>query len=196
MSEVPEKVLANLVEPESRAQWREWLVANHSRPNGVWVVLNKKSAPRPNLSLDDAGQEALCFGWVDSSIRRLDEHRSLLYLSPRKRGSGWSAVNKARVERLQAEGSMAPPGQAVIDAAVTDGSWTLLDDVEALVVPADLQAALDVRPDASGHWESLSRSVRRAALEWIVLARTAPTRQRRVTSTADSCAAGGRPGPG
>jgi len=196
MSEVPEKVLANLVEPESRAQWREWLVANHSRPNGVWVVLNKKSAPRPNLSLDDAGQEALCFGWVDSSIRRLDEHRSLLYLSPRKRGSGWSAVNKARIARLQADGLMAPPGQSVVDAAVADGSWTRLDDVEALVVPTDLQAALAARPGAAEHWESLSRSVRRAALEWIVQARTAPTRTRRIETTADSCGAGRRPGPG
>jgi uncharacterized protein YdeI (YjbR/CyaY-like superfamily) len=196
MSELPENVRANIVEPENRAQWREWLATNHSRPNGVWVVLNKKSAPTPNLSLDDAGQEALCFGWVDSSIRRLDEHRSLLYLSPRKRGSGWSAVNKARIARLQAEGLMGAPGQSVIDAAVADGSWCLLDDVEALVVPVDLQAAFAGRLGAAEHWESLSRSVRRAALEWIVQARTAPTRARRVESTADSCGAGRRPGPG
>ena len=191
MTEVPE----NILEPENRAQWREWLTVNHSRPTGIWVALRKKSAPAPNLSLDDAGQEALCFGWIDSSIRRYDEHRSLLYLSPRKRGSGWSAVNKARIERLRAEGLMAPPGQAVIDAAVADGSWTLLDDVEALVVPPDLAAAFEARPGAADHWGSLPRSVKRAALEWIVQARTAPTRLRRITDTADKAGRGQRPGP-
>jgi uncharacterized protein YdeI (YjbR/CyaY-like superfamily) len=191
MTEVPE----NTVEPESRAQWREWLTANHSRPTGIWVVLRKKSAPVPNLSLDDAGQEALCFGWIDSSIRRHDEHRSLLYLSPRRRGSGWSAVNKARIGLLLAAGLMAPPGQAVIDAAVADGSWTLLDDVEALIVPPDLAAAFDARPGAGDYWESLPRSVKRAALQWIVQARRAPTRERRIVDTADKSAQGRRPGP-
>jgi uncharacterized protein YdeI (YjbR/CyaY-like superfamily) len=125
--------------------------------------------------------ELLCEGWIDASVRTLDERRSLLWISPRRKGSVWSGPNKARVARLQAEGRLRPPGQAVIDRAVADGTWTVLDGPERLDVPDDLAAALA----ASGAglrdaWDALTPSVRKQQLSQIALAKSAPTRQRRV----------------
>lgn len=179
-------------EPESRADWRAWLDTHHARSRGVWLVLRKKAAPVPNLSVDDAVEEALCFGWIDSKPRKLDGTRSLLYFSPRKPGSGWSAVNKARIERMQRAGRMTPAGQARIDAALEDGSWTKLDAVETLEVPPDLGAALAALPGALDHWEGFARSVRRGILEWIAQARTPATREKRVRDTAHKAARGER----
>jgi uncharacterized protein YdeI (YjbR/CyaY-like superfamily) len=118
----------------------------------------------------------------------------MLWMSPRKRGSGWARTNKARIERLLADGLMAPAGLAMIEAAKRDGSWTLLDDVENLVVPDDLAVALDAHPGARDRWEGLSRSVRRTALEQIVQAKRPETRAKRVAETARLTAEGERPG--
>ncbi|WP_102127305.1 YdeI/OmpD-associated family protein [Deinococcus planocerae] len=178
-------------EPDSRADWRVWLEARHDTEKGVWLVLRKKSAGPVNLSGDDAVEEALCFGWIDSKPRKLDGARSMLYIAPRKPGSGWSAVNKARVERMQAAGLMTPAGQAKIDAAIGDGSWTLLDAVDALEVPTDLEAAL-AEEGAREQWDAFPRSARRGILEWIAQAKTAATREKRVRETATLAARGER----
>jgi uncharacterized protein YdeI (YjbR/CyaY-like superfamily) len=89
-------------EPESREGWRAWLEAHHADERGVWLVLRKKSAGPVNLTGEDAVEESLCFGWIDSKPRKLDDTRSMLYFAPRQPGSGWSAVNKARIERMEA----------------------------------------------------------------------------------------------
>ena len=104
----------------------------------------------PRISYEESVEQALCFGWVDSKGRSLDAERTMLWFAPRKRGSGWARTNKERIERLAAAGLMAPAGHAVIDAAKADGSWTLLDDVENLVVPDDLAAAFAAHPPAPG----------------------------------------------
>lgn len=181
-----------LVEPASRAAWRTWLHEHHASSTGVRVVIHKKGSPTPNLSVADAVEEALCFGWIDSRPGTLDDHRSVLYVSPRRPGSGWSAVNKERIARLQAAGLMTPAGQARIDAAVQDGTWTKLDAVDALDVPADLRAALDARPGAAAHWDAFPRTAKRALLEWIMNAKTDATRVKRVTETAEKAARGER----
>lgn len=178
----------NAVEPESRAAWRAWLREHHTQPGGVRLVIHEKGSPTPNLSLADAVEEALCFGWIDSVAGKLDLYRSTLYIAPRKVGSGWSAVNKERILRLQAAGLMTGAGQAKIDAATGDGSWTKLDTVDALEVPPDLRAALDARPGAAANWDAFPRSARRGILEWIVQAKTDATRQRRVLETAEKAA--------
>lgn len=183
-------------EPDSRAEWRAWLDTHHAAEKGVWLVLRKKAAPIPNLSLDDAVEEALCFGWIDSKPRKLDETRSLLYFAPRKPGSGWSAVNKARIARMQAAGRMTPAGQARIDAAVADGSWPKLDAVDALEVPPDLAGALAAEPGARAQWDAFPPSARRGILEWIVQAKTAATRERRVRLAATLAARGSGRIPG
>lgn len=179
-------------EPDSRAGWRAWLEANHQTSTGVWLVLRKKSAGPVNLGVDDAVEEALCFGWIDSKPRKLDDARSMLYLAPRKPGSGWSAVNKARIERMQAAGLLTPAGEAKIDAAVRDGSWTLLDAVDALEVPPDLETALAQETGAREQWDAFPRSARRGILEWITQAKTAATREKRVRETATLAARGER----
>lgn len=178
-------------EPDSREEWRAWLEAHHDTEKGVWLVLCKKSAGPVNLTGDDAVEEALCFGWIDSRPRKLDNARSMLYFAPRKPGSGWSAVNKARIERMEAAGRMAPAGQAKIDAAKADGSWTLLDAVDALEEPSDLEAALE-ETGARAQWDAFPRSAKRGILEWIAQAKTAATRERRVRETATLAARGER----
>ncbi len=181
-----------MVEPASRAGWRAWLHANHATSPGVRLVIHKKGSPTPNLSTAEAVEEALCFGWIDSTGRTLDEHRWALYLAPRKSGSGWSAVNKERIGRLQAADLMRPAGQARIDAAMQDGTWTKLDAVDALHLPADLVAALEAHAGAAMHWAAFPLTAKRAVLEWIVNAKTDATRQKRVTQAAQKAARGER----
>jgi uncharacterized protein YdeI (YjbR/CyaY-like superfamily) len=178
-------------EPTDRAAWRAWLLEHHATSGGVRCVLHKKSAGPVNLSAAAAVEEALCFGWIDSVGRKLDERRSTLYFAPRKPRSGWSAVNKARIEQLAAAGLLHSSGLARIEAAKLDGSWTLLDSVDALEVPPDLQMALE-EAGALEQWTAFPRSARRGILEWIVQARTAPTRAKRVEETARKAALGER----
>jgi uncharacterized protein YdeI (YjbR/CyaY-like superfamily) len=173
------------VQPESLTEWRAWLAHNHGRDAGVWLVMRKARAGGPRISYEESVEQALCFGWVDSKGRSLDAERTMLWFAPRKRGSGWARTNKERIERLTAAGLMAPAGQAVIDAAKADGSWTLLDDVENLVVPDDLAAAFAAHPPAREHWDAFPRSARRATLEWIVQAKRAETRAKRVAEAAE-----------
>jgi uncharacterized protein YdeI (YjbR/CyaY-like superfamily) len=133
-------------------------------------VLWRPRSGRTGLTYEEAVQEALCFGWIDGKSASLDDQRTMLRFSPRKRGSGWARTNKVRIERLLAEGLMAEPGLALIEEAKRDGSWTMLDAVEDLIVPDDLAAAFDGHPGARERWDGFPRSVRRAALEWIVQA--------------------------
>ncbi len=168
----------------TRAQWRQWLQQHHGRDVGVWLVTFRQGSGEPSPGYDAVVEEALCVGWVDSRPKKLDERRTMLWFAPRKPGSGWARPNKLRVERLIAEGLMAPAGLAKIEAAKADGSWTLLDAVEDGIVPDDLAAALAAWPDARRHWDAFPRSARRGILEWIVQAKTAPTRDKRVQETA------------
>ncbi|MFC5929876.1 hypothetical protein D6T64_12360 [Cryobacterium melibiosiphilum] len=183
---------AERVHPEDRAAWRAWLLENHEVAASVWLVTWRKAAGKPMLSYDDAVAEALAFGWVDSKGGKIDENRTMLYFARRKRGSAWSAPNKLRIERMRAAGLMMPAGEAVIAAAVADGSWTLLDDVEKLIVPPDLAAAFEDFPGSRARWDGFPRSARRGILEWIVQAKTPATRAKRVLETATRAAAGER----
>jgi uncharacterized protein YdeI (YjbR/CyaY-like superfamily) len=136
------------------------------------------------LTYEEAVEEALCFGWVDSRGGRLDERRTRQFYTPRKPGSGWATTNKARVERLQAAGLMAPAGLAAIERAKANGSWTMLDDVENLVVPDDLVAALAAAPPAAANWAAFPPPSRRLMLEWIRQAKRPETRAARIAETA------------
>jgi uncharacterized protein YdeI (YjbR/CyaY-like superfamily) len=172
------------------AQWRAWLEVNHGRQQGVWLVSYRPHTGKPAIDYEDAIREALCFGWIDSTYRRLDDERGALWWSPRRRGSLWARTNKERVGRLEAEGRMTDAGRRAIERAKADGSWSILEPVEDLVVPADLAAALEARPGARERWESFAPTARRAYLLWIATAKRAPTRARRVEETADRVAAG------
>lgn len=174
----------NAFQPASREAWRQWLGLHHGRDAGIWLVSFKKDTGQSCMSYDEAVEEALCFGWIDSKPKTLDAQRSMLWFSPRKTGTGWSAANKKRIERALAAGRMEPPGLAKVNKAKADGSWFALDAVEALTIPDDLQHALASYADASGHFQAFPRSVKRGILEWISQAKTAATRGKRVEETA------------
>ncbi len=175
---------ANSVHPATRAAWRAWLAEHHARPEGVWFVSYKSGAGRPRVTYDEAVEEALCFGWIDSKGNKLDDRRSMLWFAPRKRGTGWSRPNKERVLRLEAAGLMMPAGAARVAAARADGSWEKLDAVEALEVPADLKTAFRRHPGSAKHFDTFPRSAKRGILEWILQAKRADTRAARVEETA------------
>lgn len=184
------------VQPDTLEDWGTWLEREHRRREGVWLVTWKKHTGRATVGYDDAVTEALRFGWIDSLGRRLDDDRTMVWFAPRRKGSGWSRSNKVRIARLEAEGRMEPAGRAVIEAAMADGSWVLLDDVENLVVPDDLAAAFDRHAGSGEVWEAFSPSVRRGILEWIVRAKRPDTRSRRVEETARLAARGERANQG
>jgi uncharacterized protein YdeI (YjbR/CyaY-like superfamily) len=185
---------APMVHAEDRATWRAWLEAHHATESGAWLVSWRKGHG-PRVEYEDAVEEALCFGWIDSQGGNIDEARSRQYFAPRKPTSGWAATNKARVERLIAEGRMAPAGLAAIERAKANGSWTLLDDVEQGIVPGDLARALSERPLAAANFEAFPKSAKRAMLEWVAQAKRPETRAKRVTEIAARAAANERAYP-
>jgi len=179
-------------QPHARADWRSWLAAHSGESTGVWVVTFKRSTGKPSPTYDDIVEEALCFGWVDSKSKSLDAERTTVLLTPRKPGGGWSRTNKLRVEKLVAAGAMMPAGLAVVEAAKRDGSWSLLDSVEALEAPADLLAALATSPAAAAAWEQFTPGAQKRILLWLVTARRAETRAARIAETV-RLAADGKP---
>jgi uncharacterized protein YdeI (YjbR/CyaY-like superfamily) len=182
------------VHVEDRATWRAWLESNHATASGVWLVSWRKGHG-PRVEYEDAVEEALCFGWIDSQGGNVDERRSRQYFAPRKPTSGWAATNKARIERLIADGRMAPAGLAAIERAKANGSWTLLDEVERGVIPDDLARALREHPPAATQFDAFPKSARRALLEWIAQAKRPETREKRVIETATRAAANERAYP-
>lgn len=184
---------AEQVQIESLDQWRDWLEANHEQAGGVWLVTFKKASSRPSVDYVALVEEALCFGWIDGTARTVDEERSMIWLAPRRKGSVWAASNRERVERLEREGRMRPPGRAVVERARADGSWSVLMPAERGEVPDDLAEAFAASPGAVGTWESFPPSVRLQALSSIYMAKRAETRARRVADVAGRTAAGERP---
>jgi uncharacterized protein YdeI (YjbR/CyaY-like superfamily) len=175
----------------SRAELRRWLDENHESSSGVWFVRWKKGRPR-HVPYGDIAEEALCFGWIDSQARPLDDDRSLILLTPRRPTSMWSKVNKERIERLEASGQMRPAGRAAVDGAKVSGTWSALDDIDALVEPPDLTEALDGNAAAREAWDGFPPSAKRAILAWILSAKRPETRAKRIAVTADEAAVGRR----
>ena len=179
---------APLVHVETREAWRAWLEANHASATGASGSSAGVAGTGRRVDYGEAVEEALCFGWVDSKGQVIDEQRSRLYFAPRKSSSGWARSNKERVERLIAAGRMAPAGIAAIDRAKANGCWTLLDSVEAGVVPDDLAAAF---ADALASRRPLRRfpwSARRQLLEWVAQAKRPETRAARILEIATRAA--------
>ena len=168
------------IEVETRAQWRAWLAANHDTCPGAWLVTFKKDSGRGRVGYDEAVEEALCYGWIDSVSGKVDKLRAKLWFCPRKPKSGWSKLNKNRVERLIADGLMTAAGLAVIDAAKQSGAWSLLDEVEAMVMPADLAAALAANPTAQANFDAFPKSARKGILDQVRAAKRPETRAKRI----------------
>jgi uncharacterized protein YdeI (YjbR/CyaY-like superfamily) len=171
------------VHVETIEQWREWLAEHHLTETSVWLVTWRTTTGRLAPPYEHLIEEALRVGWVDSTAKKLDDERTMLYFARRRPGSEWARTNKKRIARLEADGAMLPAGQAVVDRARADGSWTLLDAVEDLIVPNDLAAALARDPRAREHWDGFTPSARKQILWWIAQAKRSATRAVRVEQT-------------
>lgn len=176
------------VHADDRATWRAWLEANHASGRGAWLVTWRPRSGRKSLDYEAAIEEALCFGWVDSTGGGYDEQRGKLYFAPRKLHSGWAATNKARVERLIAAGRMAPAGIAAIERAKANGSWEVLDSVERMEMPDDLIAGLEGHPPAAANFAAFPPSARKMLLGWVATARRPETRAARIARIAEAAA--------
>lgn len=174
------------------AAWRAWLEANHESASGVWL-LNVRGAASDGVGYEDAVRHALCFGWIDGPVRTFAENSVGQWFSPRRRGSGWAATNKARLAELESAGLLAPAGIRVIEAAKADGSWTVLDAPEAGIEPDEFAAALDAVPAARAAWDAFPKSVKKQGLTLIATAKRAETRAARIAKIVADAAEGKRP---
>lgn len=172
--------------PENPSQWRAWLEKNHVHEDSVWVIFYRKESGQPSLSWGDAVDEALCFGWIDSVKKKLDNERSVQFFSKRKSKSTWSKINKEKIQRLTDAGLMQDAGLECVLVAKENGSWTLLDEVDALVIPKDLEEAFKKNKSSKAYFLGLSKTDKKSLLQWIVLAKTEVTRKRRILEIAES----------
>lgn len=168
------------VDAPTRADWRQWLADNHAAKANIWLKIYKKNSGIPSVTYSEAVDEALCFGWIDSSARKGDDQHYLQFFAKRNPKSNWSRVNKDKVETLTQAGLITEAGQAMIDLAKRTGTWTALDDVDNLVNPPDLQESLNANPTAKECFDAFPRSVKRGILEWLLNAKTPATRAKRV----------------
>lgn len=166
--------------PKDLAAWRAWLAANHEGVRGVWVVAWRKASGRERVPYADLVEEAICFGWIDSTINILDDHRGLQLMTPRKPRSGWTRLNRTRFADLEAQGRMTDAGRRSAEVAQANGWWTLMDSVEDLIEPGELAAALDAVPPARAAWDGFSPSARKQMLYTVVTAAQPETRARRI----------------
>ena len=165
---------------ENRAAWRDWLARHHNTESGVWLKIFKKNSGTPSITYDEGVDEALCFGWIDSSVKKGDANYYYQYFARRKPKSNWSRINKEKVAKLIAEGLMADAGLNMVNLAKETGTWTALNDVENLIYPPDLQQAFAKEVTAKTHFDAFPRSVKRGILEWLLNAKTPLTRAKRI----------------
>ncbi|MDH4473265.1 MAG: YdeI/OmpD-associated family protein [Fluviicola sp.] len=183
----------DLFYPSNSEEWRAWLQENHVEKQSVWVIFHKKKSGVPTISWSEAVDEALCFGWIDSVKRPHTEGRTIQYFTKRKAVSTWSKINKAKVQHLTEAGRMTEAGLCIIETAKQNGSWTILDAVEELIVPDDLEQALATKPGATEFFVSLSKSMKKQLLYWIVSAKREETRQNRITEIVENAGQGKKP---
>ena len=168
------------VQPKSRRAWRAWLEKHHATSPGIWLVFAKKHTRLPSLSYDDAVEEALCFGWIDSLVKSIDDRFHMQIFTPRKAKSAWSALNKKRVEALLANGLMTAAGLKMIDLAKQSGKWDAWSHVDALTVPPELKAAIDANAAAKKNWPTYTASQRKGFLRMVTGAKRPETRAKRI----------------
>lgn len=166
--------------PSDQQEWRDWLKQNHSRQGSVWLILYKINSEKFNLSWSDAVDEALCFGWIDSTRRPINEEKFMQFFSQRKPKSNWSRINKEKVEKLIADGKMSEAGINSIEVAKENGSWTFLDDIEDLVIPPDFATELAAHSVANEFYQNLSKSIKKQILYWLASAKREETRRKRL----------------
>jgi uncharacterized protein YdeI (YjbR/CyaY-like superfamily) len=168
------------IHPKTPAGWRSWLEKNHAKHVGVWVIYYRASTGKRRLSWEEAVREALCFGWIDSKSKSIDDERYKQIFTPRKPTSVWSKINKQHVAELTELGLMTEAGQRAIDVAKENGAWAFLEPIDALIVPPDLASALRGSKRAHEAYEALSKSAKRQVLYPLYSAKREETRAKRV----------------
>ena len=176
--------------PKTKQEWRNWLEENHLTKTSVWLIQYNKKSNKPSIGWSDAVDEALCFGWIDSIRKKLDDDSTIQFFSKRKDKSTWSKINKQKVEKFTELNLMAPAGLERINIAKLNGCWELLDSVEALIIPDDLEEALRSKDGALEFFQNLSKSKQKAALHRLVMARTKETREKRLKEILELCEKG------
>ncbi len=172
--------------PESTEDWRNWLKENHVKEDSIWLIFYKKSSPDHNITWSDAVDEALCYGWIDSTKKSIDDSKYVQYFCKRKPKSNWSKVNKEKVRALIEQGLMKEAGFKSITVAKENGSWSYLDAVEAVLIPEDLQEEFKNHEGSGDYFTSLSKSNKKILLYWIVSAKRKETRRKRVKEVAEN----------
>jgi uncharacterized protein YdeI (YjbR/CyaY-like superfamily) len=173
--------------------WRAWLEANHAVSKGAWLVRARPGSDLEVVGYEDAILQALCFGWIDGPVRTFDERTGGLWFAPRRPSSGWAATNKARLVLLEERGLMTEAGIRAVEVAKANGSWTVLDNAEALREPDDLAAALDAAPTARAAWDAFPPSSRKFGIGAVDAARRPETRAARIAKIVADAEAGKRP---
>ena len=177
---------------ETRAQWRAWLKANHDKTKGVWLCSWRGPAQRPRCPYPEVVEEALCFGWIDSTVSIFDDDRGLQLITPRKPKSTWTRLNRQRVANMQAAGLMTDAGLRIVEIAKGNGYWTIYDQVEDLLEPNALAAALNSVPRARKAWDNFPPSARKQMLWWVISAAQEDTRAKRINTIVEKAATGER----
>lgn len=168
---------------KSRKAWRAWLQKNHATKRHVWLIIYKKGSGRQGLTYAEIVEEALCFGWIDSKPNKRDAESYFLFMAPRKPKSAWSALNKKRIEKLLKENLITPAGLQKINEAKKDGSWTTLDSIEALEMPASLKKAFAKNKKALDCFSAFPPSTKKQIYQWVESAKADATKQKRITET-------------
>ncbi|MBY0424747.1 MAG: YdeI/OmpD-associated family protein [Cytophagales bacterium] len=166
-----------------RGEWRSWLEKNHDLEKSVWLIIFHKKSATPSVYYEEAVEEALCFGWIDSIAHKRDDESKYQFFARRNPKSNWSKANRERAEKMRALGCMHAAGQHLIDLAKANGTWEALVDVQNSVIPSDLQAALNANEVARKHFDAFPPSSKRIILEWILQAKKMETRQKRIEET-------------
>ncbi|MDH5399235.1 MAG: YdeI/OmpD-associated family protein [Cyclobacteriaceae bacterium] len=172
--------------PKNQTDWRKWLEKNHKSKQSVWLIYFKSSTKIPSISWSEAVDEALCFGWIDSTKKTIDEERYMQYFSRRKPNSNWSKVNKEKVAKLIQNNLMTKAGFDSIETAKQNDSWTILDKVEALLLPEDLNEKLANFKGSKEYFDRLCKSDKKILLHWVISAKREKTRQKRILEITES----------
>ncbi|WP_036385620.1 YdeI family protein [Muricauda sp. MAR_2010_75] len=162
------------------AEWRTWLHENHDTSTGIHLIFYKVEHHKESMRWEEAVRVALCFGWIDSTVKSLGNGKRRQYFCPRKSKSVWSKVNKDHIKDLKSNGLMHKSGLEAINVAKKNGSWEALDDVENGVVPKELQKALKADKNAFENFENFTHSQRKSYLYWLNQAKREETRQKRI----------------
>lgn len=177
---------------ETRDQWRSWLAAEHDSAPGVWLCSWRSSTGRPRCPYPEVVEEAICFGWIDSTVNVFDDERDLQMITPRKAKSSWTRLNRQRFDDMEKAGLMTDAGRRAADVARENGWWTIYDAVEDLIEPDELALALDQNEKARTAWDGFPPSARKMMLWWVVSAAREDTKTKRIGTIVEKASRGER----